>query len=358
VAKNVLFVGSFISKSTTGHVGGQMFACNSLINSNLNQEINFILLDTTASTNKKRSIGERAFGGVKRIIRFMWFLMTKKIDTVMVFCSNGYSFKEKGMMIMLAKSLNKKTIIAPRSGFLIDDIESSPSFKNYAAKVFKNADHIICQGNFWKTFFKEQFEINEAKLSIIHNWIPVLPKAKRALDSKKIKVLFLGWIERNKGIYDILKAAEMLKDHPIEWIIGGNGSEFENVEQWISDKNLKDKVKLKGWILDEDKTILFNTAHLFILPSYREGLPNALLEAMQAGLAVITTKVGGIPDVVQHDVNGYLIEPGNYKELASYVRDLSKDVEKIKSLGANAIKTIENQHSIDIAISKFREILT
>ncbi len=357
MARNILFVGSFISKSKSGHVGGQMFACNSLVNSDLKNEVNFILLDTTASTNKKRSVWERALGGIKRMVLFLWYLLSRKIDTVMVFCSSGFSFKEKGAMIRIAKSLGKKTIIAPRSGFLIDDIEASQSFKNHARKVFRSADHIICQGSFWKTFFKEHFAIDDKKFSLIHNWINPTSDLTRELSTTKVNVLFLGWIEKNKGIYDILKAAEILKDRNIEWIIGGNGSEFEEAKQWIMEHDLEEKVKMRGWILNEEKSSLLRTSHIFILPSYREGLPNALLEAMQAGLAVVTTNVGGIPDVVNHDSNGLLIEPGDFQMLASHIGNLSSNLEKIKSLGAKARKTIESQHSLDIAVSKFREIL-
>ncbi len=354
---NVLFVGSFISKSKSGHVGGQMYACNSLINSELSKEVNFILLDTTASTNKKRSVLERGLGGFKRMAQFIWFLMFIKIDTVMVFCSSGFSFKEKGLMIRIAKSLGKKTIIAPRSGFLIDDIESSESFKNYANKVFGSADYIICQGNFWKTFFKEHFSIQANRLKLIHNWIRSVSVDREEPKPDNLKLLFLGWIEKNKGIYDILKAAEILKNENMEWIIGGNGSEFENAKKWVTHHGLGNIVKLEGWILNERKLDLLRSSHIFVLPSYREGLPNALLEAMQAGLAVISTNVGGIPDVIKNDINGFLIEPGDYQLLATHIKSLSTDMKKIETLGQNALETIKKQHSLDIAISKFREIL-
>jgi len=357
MANNVLFVGSFVSKSKTGHVGGQMYACNSLINSSLKKGYNFILLDTTASTNQKRRIWERGFSGLRRMTMFIRFLLFRRIDTVLIFCSSGFSFKEKGAMIRIAKAFGKKTILAPRSGFLIDDILSSNNFKHYAKKVFNSTDHIICQGHFWKEFFFQQFSLSYDKMHVIHNWIVPKEYVKNTKPEAKIQILFLGWVEKNKGIYDILECAKILKNENIEWIIGGNGKAFDDVQQKIYDSGLEDKMILKGWVLKKEKDELLGSSDIFVLPSYREGLPNALLEAMQAGLAVVTTNVGGIPDVIQDGVNGYLIKPGDHEMMAQKIKDLIKNRAKLISFGNIAQRTIQQQHTLEVAVSKLKEIL-
>ena len=334
-----------------------MFACTSLVNSSLNKEVEFITLDTTASTNKKRSLVERGLGGMIRMTKFIALLSTRKVDTVMAFCSSGYSFKEKGAMIKIAKALGKKTIIAPRSGHLIDDIENSSSFKKSVAAVFQKADHIICQGSFWQSYFNDHFQLPSDKTVVIHNWIDQKIVKRSKKNSKNLKILFLGWIEKNKGIYEIIEAADQLRDENVEWIIGGNGKEFEEVSALVSRKELQDKVQLKGWVLHEDKERHLASSDILIIPSYREGLPNALLEAMLNGLAVIASNVGGIPDIVQNKNNGILINPGDANAIVSAVKFFLTNPEKTQEFGLEAIETIKTKNSLETAISKFNEVL-
>lgn len=334
-----------------------MFACTSLINSRLNSEVEFITLDTTASTNKKRSISERGLGGISRMIRFIIILFTSRVDTVMAFCSSGYSFREKGAMIKIAKAFGKKTILAPRSGFLIDDIENSPSFRTSVNSVFNSADHIICQGNFWQSYFSSHFQLSADKTILIHNWIDQKAIKRRPNNFNGLTILFLGWIEKNKGIYEIIDAADQLRDKNVQWIIGGNGKEFDEVKELVSSKDLHDKVKLKGWVLNEAKEDLLSSCDIFIIPSHREGLPNALLEAMLNGLAVIASNVGGIPDIVVNRKNGILIEPKNSTAIVDAVEYYYKYPERIISFGSEARKTIEEKNSIESVIQKFQQIL-
>src|SRR5690554_1162413 len=85
---NILFIGSFKTRGETGNVGGQMFACNSLLNSDLRKEYHWILLDTTSKTNLERSFVSRSYYALLRIIKSVYFIMFKNIDVVMAFCAS------------------------------------------------------------------------------------------------------------------------------------------------------------------------------------------------------------------------------------------------------------------------------
>ena len=88
-------------------------------------------------------------------------------------------------------------------------------------------------------------------------------------------------------------------------------------------------------------------ADIFILPSYREGLPNALLEAMASGCAVIASSVGAIPDVIEDGKNGILITQGDKLQLASSIIKLGSSKQLREDFGTHARKTIMNQHDIN-----------
>ncbi len=110
-----------------------------------------------------------------------------------------------------------------------------------------------------------------------------------------------------------------------------------------------------GVVVDEKKYQYFRTSDIFILPSFAEGLPIALLEAMACELPVISTRVGGIPDLVDRE-NGILIEPGDARGLTKALEILIKDKKLRETMGANNRKKIINNYSISIMVDKIINI--
>ena len=95
--------------------------------------------------------------------------------------------------------------------------------------------------------------------------------------------------------------------------------------KFVKENSFETKVSVPGWISVDQKLVLLKEADIYILPSYQEGLPISILEAMSAGLPIISTPVGGIPDAVTDGENGYLIEPGDSEALASKILFLSEN---------------------------------
>lgn len=146
------------------------------------------------------------------------------------------------------------------------------------------------------------------------------------LNEAPLNLLFLSRIERRKGIYELLKAfknIQVSKDNQNKLYINicGDGSEEERVRQWIDVEGLTN-IRYSGFVSGLEKKQVFESAHAFVFPSYGEGMPNAVLEAMGFGLPVITTPVGGVVDFFQPGQNGYFVT----------VQDASDLEEKLKML--------------------------
>jgi len=120
--KKVLFVGSFKNSGGSGNVGGQMFACRSLIDSKLSEKVEWFLIDTTADSNIRISFTNRLFKASKRIVSAFFYLVFKKIDIALIFTSHGVSFLEKGLIAYLSKLFGAEVILAPRSGLMIKNM--------------------------------------------------------------------------------------------------------------------------------------------------------------------------------------------------------------------------------------------
>lgn len=355
--KRVLFVGSFAKSGKDGSVGGQMFASKSLINSKINEIVDWVLIDTTAATNLKIHFLIRLVKALKRIALFTYYSMTKKIDIALIFTGDGYSFKEKGLMAIISKWAGAKVILAPRSGLIKNNLLEDSVLSKFMKYVFKKVDVILCQGESWKELFINE-GIQEKKLKVVQNWINVSLYEKATPKNERIKILFLAWVDKNKGIVELIEAVNELKDiHDFELIIAGEGEATNLVKSMINKFQLHDYVTMKGWMRGEQKFALLKNSDIFILPSHYEGFPNALLEAMSSGIACISTNVGAVTDILIHNYNGLIIPINDKHGIISSLSDLIVNNKKRRLLGENGRQTVLKNNTIDSAVNKIHEII-
>ena len=254
-----------------------------------------------------------------------------------------------------------KTIITPRG--MLDPwiLKRSPLKKFLARKIFEdnnlhNADclHALCYSE-----YKSMREYGlKNPIAIIPNGITI-PTWKRNYDlykSKKIKsLLFLSRLHPKKGIFELICAFANIKEKNPElveqWklIIGGWGSKeyIQTLENEIENKGLSDNVKMLGPVYGNDKDLLLKECDVFILPSYSEGLPMAILEAWAYGLPVITTEFSNLPEGFETGA-AYKIE-NNIDKLTDGLLDfMMKSNKDIIEYGRNGYKLVSEKFSWDI----------
>lgn len=364
IKTRVIFIGSFLKESKSGGVGGQMFACRSLISSKLSDEIEWLEIDTTADTNLKRSVAKSLFKAFMRMSTLIWLLLTKRgVKKVLIFTSNSRSFNEKGLMALTASIIfSKKVIIAPRSGRMTNDLKNRRK-RQFIHYVFSKCQHIVCQGEYWKNLYASEFtSIPINRFVVIKNWMNNDNINYSGIDKsgqKEGRILFLGWLVKDKGIFNLLEVAKKLRDTGTKFhmIIAGDGKEKEQLEKEIIADKLEDYVKVPGWVKGGDKLDLLKSCEIFVLPSYYEGMPNALMEAMAQGIPCVATKTGGIPDLINDKNNGLLSEVGNINHLYNNISELLYDRELREKIGRAALQTIIANHLVDNAIHKFDGLL-
>ncbi|MBR9921778.1 MAG: glycosyltransferase family 4 protein [Bacteroidetes bacterium] len=356
----IVFVGGFKKSGKSGHVGGQVFACTSLLESEWGEKMDWVLIDSMAETNMKRSFRKRLWQAVKRFRIFNKGIRQPGVDAALIFCSAGFSFIEKGMMVLAAKRKGLPVVLAPRSGLVHVTIDPSAWKRWFAKRVVGKADRIICQSNYWKSYYQKLGGGPDSKYPIINNWINSVPyysveKERKDHEGPNIKVLFLGWINKNKGVFDLLDAAKILKDEPVEFVVGGNGTHFEEACTFVRTHDLH-KVRMASWIKGEAKTQALMDSDVFILPSYLEGYPNALLEAMMSRLCCIATNITSIPDLITDGETGWIVEPGQGDQIAEVLKKLSDNPAlRLKTARAGFEKVREN-NNLDRAVLKMEKL--
>lgn len=142
-------------------------------------------------------------------------------------------------------------------------------------------------------------------------------------------ILFVGRLVKSKGLLQLVEALHLLRRQGIDFqcVIVGDGPLRGQLIERVEELGLGDRVRMVGWLrpLSEELRDCYKQADILCLPSYAEGLPLVLIEAMAHGVAVLATDVGGIPDLVEHEKNGLLVRPGDAQQLARELTRLLTD---------------------------------
>ena len=251
------------------------------------------------------------------------------------------SFSRKYLFYKILSFFKVKIIYHVHGGeFHLFYATSDDKKKKKIKELINNVNGLICLSAFWKFFFLERF--NPKKIQTIANIVSI-PSLQQSVKSDRFEFLFLGYISESKGIWLLLDVLESLKDMlegKIIFNIGGNG-EVEKLHELVKQKKLAGIVNYIGWVSDEKKNQYLNQSDAYILPSYNEGLPISILEAMTYKLPIISTNVGGIPGVLKDKVNGLLIEPGSKKELKNALEFVINNTAEFKRFGVSSLQFVK-----------------
>ena len=358
----VIFIGSFRKSAKDGSVGGQMFACTSLINSPLKNDIDFVLIDSTADSVPAPPLYRRFLKAVNRVAILFHRLLDRKVNAVLIFSSAGFSLIEKGVMVFMAKSFGKKVLFAPRSGLIKDNYDNSAFFKWFIPLVIRQADFVICQGTVWKDYYQKVSNAADSKFLVIPNWIDHVPYHTNNPEYKlrdTVNVLYMGWLEGYKGIFDFIEAIKLLKKRGVDFKVKicGMGSAKKEMLKLIHEYDLENIVDYVGWVTGSDKMQQFRETDIFVLPSHREGMPNVLMEAMSSGIPVVATKAGSVPELIQNGITGFLVDCEQPEQLADSIAKLVQSKELRAQFSVNARKFISDNYSVEHVSTLFKNEL-
>lgn len=271
-------------------------------------------------------------------IIFLYYCFFKEIRIVHIHGASNNSFWRKRLFFYLAKIFRKKIIYHVHGAeYKIFYEKNSRVVKH----MIKNADVVVALSASWRDFFTHQ--VGHSNVKIIENIVPP-PTVKEVKDDRLVHFLFLGELGARKGIYDLLHAiADQHKSLEGKAIfhIAGNG-EVAQVKQLICDLELENLIKFEGWVTGDQKIHLLNLADAYILPSYNEGLPISILEAMTYKLPIISTPVGGIPEIVTHEENGLLVSPGDTTALGEAIIRIFTNPNFRRSAGAISYAKVQS----------------
>jgi len=173
-----------------------------------------------------------------------------------------------------------------------------------------------------------------------------------------IRVLFIGGMDPfRKGVLELLEAAAIVikSNRNVRFVMSG-GDCFQEVERRWSRMGLDTYIEFLGWIPEDQKARVYQSADMLVLPSHNEGLPYVIVEALASGLPVIASSVGGIPEAVVHGENGYIVEPGDAESLAACILALAGDADLRRAMGERNRRLAAEHYSTEGAIARLESL--
>jgi glycosyltransferase involved in cell wall biosynthesis len=217
---------------------------------------------------------------------------------------------------------------------------------------FRTFDHIFC-------LTKEQYRMaakclgSTRALQLVPNYVEIPDVNRLDKSDQNLNLLYIGRLHPDKGILDSVRAVQQLTGNNIRfWIIGSG--ELERHLAALRDP----RINFLGKKFGEDKNSFLSKAHVFLQPtSWPEGMPYSLLEAAAHGLALISTPVGAIDQILLHGKNGYFVEKGNIEMIRHVLQIFEANRELVVQMGKTSRKICEQRFSVDRLQVQYDQLL-
>lgn len=298
---------------------------------------------------------------IRGYFSFVWVLMFYRPDLVHIHSSFGPSFYRKIPFIVLSNWF-RKPVVNHIHGAEFDVFYRNASVKKKALirKIYNRCDKFIALSVEWKENLSEIVPIE--KIAVVSNYSQLNYEAFQERKSRKTnnRVLFLGELGERKGCFDIPKVVKQVvqKVPNVKFVLAGDGSNADKlaIRQLIYKEGVEKNVILLGWIRGDEKDQQLKDADLLFLPSYNEGMPMSVLDAMGYGLPVVSTNVGGIPKIVVNGLNGYCCNPGDIEAFSNDIISILKSERLQSKYSEESYQIVMKKYSLASHIEKIEQV--
>ena len=337
-------------------VVGGMTSLNRMI---MEESSDTVSIKFSPSMHQRRLFG-RASLWIRNIVSAPIIRATKPPDIVHIHVSTGLSIWRKTSIGNLWNLLGIPVVYHTHGSKIKDYIgNSSILTRKIIGRRFRKAAMIVALSEGWKEWYSDTLGLDSKRVSVIPTPI-IIPERERL--RKGVDFLYSGLMGDRKGTFDLIKAWSLIPDDErgcIQLHLIGNGKVRE-ASNLVDKLGIGDSCIVHGWVSEKEKEDLMGRCGVYVLPSYNEGLPMGLLEAMAWGLAPISSNVGAIPEVISDGENGILVGAGEIEDLSLAIRKMIENPEEVDRMSEMARQTAENHEwtmYFEKLINTWKEIL-
>ncbi len=315
-------------------VGGMATVINNLATA-LTDFCEVKVLNNIKTTAKTRSLFQGVVAQLRLLVRLAYLCLVWRPDVVHIHTCSWFSFWRSSADVVLARVLWRHVVLHIHGAEFKTFLDSLPPFMARLARmILSTCNRVIVLGQSWKNLL--DCWCCPARVKIVPNGVEMQPQRELIKDDV-FTILCLANYERRKGQADLLHAVAAIRTtRPIR--VACLGYEAEPGQQLAlltlaAELGLTDKIDISGSVTGAQKEAWWARASCFCLPSYNEGLPMSMLEAMARGVPVIATRAGAIPEAVDDRRDGFLYEAGDIPGLTSLIQKLLDDPVRAEIIG-------------------------
>ncbi len=346
VRPGVLMVGMHLTKTR----GGISTLIAEILNSRLRDDFEFTYIASQAEDYGRLGKIALAAGSFASFVKAA---ATRRADAVHVHLGSNASLYREGLFIFAARLFGKRVVGHFHAGDIDRYFPGQPRIGRafISAALRKCTTLVACSRDSAKQL---EAIAPGPPIAVIPNAIDVASFATdRRTRPEPVRILFVGAIGRLKGERDLLAALASMRREGRRFSVSILGYGAESLADECRELGILEAVEHLGPVALADRIAFYKDADVFVLPTYAEAMPMSVIEAMAAGLAIVTTRVGGIPEIIEHGVNGLLVEPGDHGELGKRIAELCDDPELRRRLGDRA----RTDAARDLDFESYRERL-
>jgi glycosyltransferase involved in cell wall biosynthesis len=224
----------------------------------------------------------------------------------------------------------------------------------YELLACRMADTVVVESIAHKTHLVGKFGVSALKIYVVPNWVNTnLFKPMPATLKEKGRVVFVGSLNLVKNVFSLIEAVKGIPRATLYFI--GDGPLRRPLERKLHEGNIKNVVLL-GTLRHETIPLELNKSEVFVLPSFFEGSPRALLEAMACGLSVVGSRIEGVREIIQDGFTGLLCDT-NAESIRNAIRSLLSDASLRAKMGSNARRSIQRSYTVEKVLENENKVL-
>jgi glycosyltransferase involved in cell wall biosynthesis len=273
------------------------------------------------------------------------------------------AFLRDSAALWLIAGSGLKTVFEFHGGFEQNTLlQGSELIRDFAKRTLKKASVVLTLNEYHSDMLLELCPGLE-NVRVIPNFLePAMMSGlidRPTETGDRLRLLFISRVAREKGVFDSIEAVQILRNRgvDVDLKIAGTGDDLDEAKKLAAAHDLEGFVEFAGFVAGEDKIAAYRSSDILLFPTYwNEGFPYVLLEAMAAGMPIISTTHGVMPHLLKHGTNGLLVEPRDPAALAEKIEELARKPELMLEMSESNRRTVRESYSIEEAAKAYGDL--